>query len=297
MRFEVKDPDGGPHEIELPGSLVVLGREPTCDLVLHDVKCSRHHAVLETGPDGLVVRDTGSANGIFVNGQRVERAGLKPGDVLQLGDTLIKVLPGEDDVPGTIVMGPADQPSEAATIVPGIPRPGAPAKADALPPPAPPLPAGDEGGRHPSRPLTVSVLAALWLMSVPVYGLGGALFGMRGQGLAAGLAATTGLLLAALSGVMAWGLWSLRPWARLAQVAVAVAGLVVCPFTLASVVVLVYALGPVGKAAFDPARTVEPAVASPETVFTFALLGTVLLGAFVTAVGLLLPFTSRAAGS
>ena len=62
-----------------------MGRDPSCDLVLNDLKCSRRHAVVEAGPDGLAIRDTGSANGIFVNGKKIERSALKAGDVVRLG--------------------------------------------------------------------------------------------------------------------------------------------------------------------------------------------------------------------
>jgi len=101
MRFEVRYPTGDPHEVELQGTLAVLGRDPSCDLVLSDVKCSRRHAVLEAGPDGLAIRDTGSANGIFVNGRKVERAKLDEGDLVRLGEVVLRILP--EQITGTVV--------------------------------------------------------------------------------------------------------------------------------------------------------------------------------------------------
>jgi predicted component of type VI protein secretion system len=106
VRFEVRYPTGAQHEVELSGSVAVLGRDPSSDLVLNDAKCSRRHAVLEAGPDGIAVRDAGSANGIFVNGKKVERAQLGVGDVVRLGETTLKVL--AEEVPGTLVMAPED---------------------------------------------------------------------------------------------------------------------------------------------------------------------------------------------
>src|SRR3972149_1759941 len=44
MRFEVSYPAGSPHEVDLPGTVAVLGRDPASDLVLNDTKCSRRHA-------------------------------------------------------------------------------------------------------------------------------------------------------------------------------------------------------------------------------------------------------------
>lgn len=284
MRFEIQFPEGVPHEVELQGRLVVVGRDPSCDLVLHDVKCSRRHAVLEAGPDGITIRDTGSANGVFVNDQKVERAPLKAGDVLRLGDSVVRVLP--DDVEGTVVMGPETTAGEA-TIGEEMQPPPLPRR----PPPPPPLPRGaaPSPAAVARRPLTANVLAALWLMSVPIYALGGIALAVRSSGLASFAWATAGVMLAALGSALAWGLWSSKPWARGLQVAVATLGLLVCPFTLASAVVLGYLLSPVGAAAFSGEAGARDRTARHEPAFAAVLLGTVLLGALLTLVGLLLP--------
>lgn len=299
MRFEVRAPDGVPHEVELQGRLVVVGRDPSCDLVLQDVKCSRRHAVMEAGPDGVVIRDTGSANGVFLNDQKVERAPLKAGDVLRLGDSVVTVLP--DEVEGTIVMGPGDVSLGELTVgddaqpPPLPPRPAAPRPSPSPPPMPPPLPPQaapePEEAEEPAavRPLTVNVLAALWLMSVPIYGLGGLAFAARFTGAVSVLVAGLGLVLAVLAAALAWGLWSLKVWARGLQIAVAALGLLVCPFTLASIVVLAYMLMPVGAAAFSDNPPAQEPDARREAGFAAALLGTVLLGALLSAVFVLLP--------
>src|SRR5262245_32585078 len=107
VRFEVRYPGAGePHEVELSGTVAVLGRDPSCDLVLNDARCSRRHAVVEAGPQGISIRDAGSANGIYVNGKKVERSALASADVIRLGEVSIKVLP--EEVPGTVVMAPED---------------------------------------------------------------------------------------------------------------------------------------------------------------------------------------------
>ena len=284
---------------------MVVGRDPSCDLVLHDVKCSRRHAVVEAGPDGITIRDTGSANGVFVNDQKVERAPLKTGDTVRLGDSVVKVLP--EEVEGTIVMGPADHSAGEATVgddsqPPPLPLRPAPAPPRALSPPLPvpeaPLPEvveeeeeeqAEEDALAPAhRPLTVNVLAALWLMSVPMYALGGLAFAARTTGVSSVLVAGLGLGLAVMAAALAWGLWSLKPWARGLQIAVAALGVLVCPFTLASVVVLAYMLMPPGASAFS-AEPVAETGPRRETGFTAALLGTVLLGALLSMVFLLLP--------
>ncbi|HEY7409847.1 MAG TPA: FHA domain-containing protein [Vicinamibacteria bacterium] len=93
LRVEVRYPTGAVHQVTLPGRIAILGRDPTCDLVLNDAKCSRRHAVIEEDPGGPVIRDTGSANGLFVNGRKISRAVLGPRDEIQAGDLRLRLLP------------------------------------------------------------------------------------------------------------------------------------------------------------------------------------------------------------
>ncbi|MDT9594334.1 FHA domain-containing protein [Nocardioides zeae] len=75
----------------LPGNLrmgqtIVLGRNQACDVVIDDPLMSRRHAAIELGPT-VVLRDLGSFNGTFVNGQRLQGAvPLRPGDEVILGN-------------------------------------------------------------------------------------------------------------------------------------------------------------------------------------------------------------------
>lgn len=61
-----------------------LGRASDCDLRTSNICSSRHHCDLIVRNDRLFVRDLGSTNGTFVNGQPVEFAELKVGDVLSV---------------------------------------------------------------------------------------------------------------------------------------------------------------------------------------------------------------------
>jgi pSer/pThr/pTyr-binding forkhead associated (FHA) protein/type II secretory pathway pseudopilin PulG len=147
MRFDVRYPTGAQHEVELSGTLAVMGRDPSSDLVLNDPKCSRRHAVIEAGPDGMAIRDAGSANGIYVNGKKVERAKLSDGDEIRLGDVVVRVLP--EDVPGTLVMAPEDLDEVGATRPP---RPAAKTTPSAPPPPPPQPPKASVAPAPPPRP-------------------------------------------------------------------------------------------------------------------------------------------------
>lgn len=65
----------------------VLGRGSSADLVLADTNVSRKHCrIVRVDPYFFLV-DLGSQNGTLVNGARVEKALLRHGDVLRLGDT------------------------------------------------------------------------------------------------------------------------------------------------------------------------------------------------------------------
>lgn len=59
---------------------ITVGRGADCDLVLDEPEISRHHALIEVTPTGIVLKDLGSANGTFVNGSWVRNAELKLGD-------------------------------------------------------------------------------------------------------------------------------------------------------------------------------------------------------------------------
>ncbi len=72
---------------------VSLGRELGNHVVLADPQVSAHHAVVQRGPEGLVVKDLGSTNGTTVNGDPVTAPRrLRHGDELRLGaDVLMRV--------------------------------------------------------------------------------------------------------------------------------------------------------------------------------------------------------------
>jgi hypothetical protein len=62
-----------------------IGRASDNLVHLLDEAVSRHHAEVVPGPKGYLIRDLGSENGIFVNGDRTPEHVLRDGDVVQIG--------------------------------------------------------------------------------------------------------------------------------------------------------------------------------------------------------------------
>jgi len=97
---------------------ITLGRSAECDISIATDEISRHHAKLQVVPDGVMVEDLGSANGTFVNNQRVHGGSLmKPGDELRL-DTVRFMLMS----PEQMTSASAPPRSEAPTVVVAQPK-------------------------------------------------------------------------------------------------------------------------------------------------------------------------------
>lgn len=80
----VRGPQTG-IDIELREGKLTIGRDPQCNIFLNDMTVSRMHAVIEVKPDGCVIRDKNSFNGVWVNDRMVDICSLKPGDYIQIG--------------------------------------------------------------------------------------------------------------------------------------------------------------------------------------------------------------------
>jgi hypothetical protein len=71
----------------LSGDHVLVGRSRECEVVISDPNVSRRHAEIRYLGEHWVIADLGSTNGVVVNGRRVDRAQLEPGDRITLGLT------------------------------------------------------------------------------------------------------------------------------------------------------------------------------------------------------------------
>jgi two-component system cell cycle response regulator len=92
---------------KLSGDRVVIGRQATNEILIDDEGVSRRHAYVERAAAGLVLVDgerqpdgriKPSTNGVFVNGNKVDRHLLQDGDKVQLGSSTILKFSFQDEI-------------------------------------------------------------------------------------------------------------------------------------------------------------------------------------------------------
>lgn len=75
--------DGKPRRVDLLEFPAIVGRLPSCQVVLNDSQSSRQHARFELQDEDLILTDLGSTNGTFVNRERISQPTLiQNGDIL-----------------------------------------------------------------------------------------------------------------------------------------------------------------------------------------------------------------------
>ncbi|MBL8718051.1 MAG: sigma 54-dependent Fis family transcriptional regulator [Myxococcales bacterium] len=72
-------------------AVVKVGKAPDNDIVLDDDTVSRHHLTVARVPEGLLVRDLGSTNGVRVGGARIKEALVDPGTVVRAGEVELAI--------------------------------------------------------------------------------------------------------------------------------------------------------------------------------------------------------------
>ncbi len=83
------------HQFSL-GRVMRIGRALENELVVSDLQVSRHHAEFHSTPDGrMEIRDLGSHNGTYVNGQPIAKGGsqlLGPTDIVGVGHSTFRIV-------------------------------------------------------------------------------------------------------------------------------------------------------------------------------------------------------------
>jgi hypothetical protein len=276
MKLEISQPREARRTFELDSPVVTIGRDPTCDLVLDDPKCSRRHAVLREGPDGLSIRDSDSVNGLVVNGARVKRTPLTVGDEIRIGSVVIRIGAArgpEGTVAPTVIVPRPTLDTPLADL--DISEPTTSTSRTILLPEA-----------RAARTPFITTLTLLWVVA----GIGALLFTPAVAPVCDLLALPSyckaaGVLLllsgAASALLLGYGLWSAAPWSRNLQTTLAGAGLASCLFTPSALIVLIYSLR---SSSLGGARQDTASARRTEALFLGGLLATLVAAAIVALV-------------
>jgi pSer/pThr/pTyr-binding forkhead associated (FHA) protein len=89
----------GGHAIDLTNPDVVLGRHSEASLCMPLPDVSRRHCRFLHSAAGWELIDLGSLNGVYVNGSRIERVLLRPGDTVRICSLEFEVERAEGDSP------------------------------------------------------------------------------------------------------------------------------------------------------------------------------------------------------
>jgi pilus assembly protein CpaF len=128
----VFDEDGKAVRTPFRRDMMVIGRVDGNDLVLPSARISRQHAAIEIDGDKLVLIDLGSANGVFVNGRKVNKQVIGPADEVTIGDFRLR-LERSDGRP--VAAAPVLAPPQEEEVPP-VQAPPEQAPPMRLPPPA-----------------------------------------------------------------------------------------------------------------------------------------------------------------
>jgi len=77
--------------LDLAYGSVTIGRSEDNDVHIPDHTVSSHHAKIFTYLNASYIEDLHSSNGTFINGKRIEKHTLKPGDVVTVGHHVLEV--------------------------------------------------------------------------------------------------------------------------------------------------------------------------------------------------------------
>jgi pSer/pThr/pTyr-binding forkhead associated (FHA) protein len=79
------------HKFHVTGSMT-FGRSVKCEMCFGDLELSRRHAEFFLKDEVLEIKDLASANGVYVNHQKVGMAVLQPGDQVRMGSVTLLVI-------------------------------------------------------------------------------------------------------------------------------------------------------------------------------------------------------------
>ncbi len=78
-------PNGERVDVPVTQSVTTIGRGETCEIRLPVPSVSRNHCQINVSGDEVTVKDLGSANGTYVNNNRITETKINPGDRISIG--------------------------------------------------------------------------------------------------------------------------------------------------------------------------------------------------------------------
>lgn len=104
-KIRVFENDVPKKTVNLKDGAITIGRSDDNDIQIKDSTVSSQHAKIVTYYEASYIEDLGSTNGTFVNGKRIQKHILNPGDVVSLGTHTLKMEneQGSGDVTGSFI--------------------------------------------------------------------------------------------------------------------------------------------------------------------------------------------------
>ncbi len=75
---------------------MILGRSETADIRVNEENVSRQHAVVKKAGKEILIEDLKSTNGTFVNTKKITSQALRDGDLVLVGNTILKFISGSN---------------------------------------------------------------------------------------------------------------------------------------------------------------------------------------------------------
>lgn len=75
---------------------MVIGRSDTANIRVDEENVSRHHAKIVREGAEFYIEDLGSTNGTFVNTKKIDKMNIKEGDLILIGNTILKYISGSN---------------------------------------------------------------------------------------------------------------------------------------------------------------------------------------------------------
>src|SRR6266850_7383441 len=85
---------------ELKADKTTIGRVEDNTFQIAEASVSSHHAEVLLRGNDVVVKDLGSTNGTFINGEKINEAVLKPGQILRCGMIEMRLESGDSPIAG-----------------------------------------------------------------------------------------------------------------------------------------------------------------------------------------------------